>query len=182
LHQVDKGYTSRDIEIAVDNIIKYMKRDIFLEISIILDLPCRDSEDVKTNYIKIAELKERLAGEGFRIAFHMNILSVFPNLELLNTGEGLLSSSRDHSKMDLSTGKNYIINILRKCGMDRPLQLPSNRVLRDEENSYNLHYGYISSDVPVLRYDVNGNLLPSDLELMDETVMRSILERKKRRG
>jgi hypothetical protein len=182
LHQVDKGYTSRDIEIAVDNIIKYMKRDIFLEISIILDLPCRDSEDVRTNYIKIAELKERLADEGFRIAFHMNILSVFPNLELLNTGERLLSSSRDHSKMDLSTGKNYIINILRKCGMDRPLQLPSNRVLRDEENSYNLHYGYISSDVPVLRYDVNGNLLPSDLELMDETVMRSILERKKRRG
>ena len=182
LHQIDKGYTGRDIDIAVDNIIKYMSKDIFLEISIILDLPCKDSEDVQTNYRKIAELKERLTGEGFRVAFHMNILSVFPNLELLHTEAGLLKSSRNHSKMDLSTGKNYIISTLRQCGMDRPLQLPSDCVLRDEQNQYNLLYGYISSDVPIVRYDVDGNLLPSDLELMDETVMKEILTRKSRRS
>ena len=182
LHQVDKGYTGRDIEIAVDNIIKYMNKDIFLEISIILDLPAKDSEDVKTNYRKIAELKERLIGEGFKVAFHMNILSVFPNLELLYTEEGLLRSSDNQSDMDISTGKNYIINILRESGMDRPLQLPSACVLRDENNAHNLLYGYISSDVPVVRYDVNGNVLPSDLELMDETVMRDILVRKSRRS
>ena len=181
LHQVDKGYTSRDIEIAVENIIKYMNRDIFLEISIILDLPSRDSEDVRTNYRKIAELKERLTGEGFRVAFHMNILSVFPNLELLHTKEGLLRSSNNQSDMNLSTGKNYIISILRQCGMDRPLQLPSSCALMDEQNRYNLLYGYISSDVPILRHDVSGNLLPSDLELMDRTVMRDILTRKSRR-
>jgi len=150
LHQVDKGYTGRDIEIAVDNIIKYMNKDIFLEISIILDLPAKDSEDVKTNYRKIAELKERLIGEGFKVAFHMNILSVFPNLELLYTEEGLLRSSDNQSDMDISTGKNYIINILRESGMDRPLQLPSDCVLRDEDNAHNLLYGYISSDVPVV--------------------------------
>jgi len=148
LRQVDKGYTGRDIEIAVDNIIKYMSKDIFLEISIILDLPVKDSEDVKTNYRKIAELKERLIGEGFKVAFHMNILSVFPNLELLYTEEGLLRSSDNQSDMDISTGKNYIINILRESGMDRPLQLPSDCVLRDEDNAHNLLYGYISSDVP----------------------------------
>ena len=65
--------------------------------------------------------------------------------------------------------------------MDRSLQLPSNCVLRDEQNSHNLLYGYISSDVPVVRYDVDGNVLPSDLELMDETVMKEILTRKSRR-
>lgn len=181
LRQVDKGYTGRDIEIAVDNIIKYMNKDIFLEISIILDLPAKGSEDVRTNYRKISELKERLTGEGFRVAFHMNILSVFPNLELLHTKEGLLKSSTNHADMNHATGKNYIINILRKCGMDRPLQLPSDCVIRDEDNAHNLLYGYISSDVPVVRYDVNGNALPSDLALMDEAVMKEILTRKSRR-
>jgi len=181
LRQVDKGYTGRDIEIAVDNIIKYMSKDIFLEISIILDLPAKDSEDVHTNYRKIAELKERLTSEGFKVAFHMNILSVFPNLELLHTEKGLLRSSDNQSDMDISTGKNYIINILRECGMDRPLQLPSDCVIRDEDNAHNLLYGYISSDVPVVRYDVNGNVLPSDLALMDEAVMKEILTRKSRR-
>jgi len=182
LHQVDKGYTSRDIEIAVDNIIKYMNKDIFLEISIILDLPAKDSEDVKTNYRKISELKDRLTSEGFKVAFHMNILSVFPNLELLHTEAGLLKNSTNHSDMNHATGKNYIINILRECGMDRPLQLPSDCVIRDEDNTHNLLYGYISSDVPVVRYDVNGNVLPSDLELMDEAVMKEILTRKSRRS
>ena len=181
LRRVDKGYTGRDIHIAVDNIIKYMSKDIFLEISIILDLPCKDSEDVRTNYRKIAELKERLTHEGFRVAFHMNILSVFPNLELLHTEAGLLRSSDNQSDMGISTGKNYIINNLRKCGMDRALQLPSNCVIMDEDNAHNLVYGYISSDVPIVRHDVNGNILPSDLELMDETIMKKILTRKSRR-
>ncbi len=140
--------------------------------------PAKHSEDVHTNYRKIAELKERLTGEGFRVAFHMNTLSVFPNLELLHTEEGLLRSSDNQSDMNTSTGKNYIINILRKCGMDRPLQLPSDCVLKDEDNTHNLLYGYISSDVPVVRYDVNGNVLPSDLALMDEAVMKEILTRK----
>ena len=181
LHQVDKGYTGRDIDIAVDNIIKYMSKDIFLEVSIILDLPCRDAEDVKTNYRKISELKDRLTSEGFRVAFHMNILSVFPNLELLHTKEGLLKNSTNPSDMNHATGKNYIIDILRKCGMDRSLQLPSDCVIRDENNTHNLLYGYISSDVPVVRYDVDGHVLPSDLELMDETIMKEILTRKSRR-
>ena len=181
LGQVDKGYMMKDIDMAVDNIIKYMNRDIFLEISLILDLPAKDAEDVKANYRKIAQLKSRLTQEGFRVAFHMNTLSVFPNQELLHTEAGLLKYSTDPSEMNHATGKNYIINTLRECGMDRPLQLPSNCVLRDEHNAHNLVYGYISSDVPVVRYDVNGHLLPSDLELMDETVMKEILARKSRR-
>ncbi|MBC8462316.1 MAG: hypothetical protein H8D67_30470 [Deltaproteobacteria bacterium] len=85
--------------------------------------------------------------------------------------------STNNSRLD----NHNIINILIECGMDRPLQLPSNCVLRDEQNPYNLLYGYISSSVPIVRYDVNGDVLPSDLELMDETVMKDILTRKSRR-
>jgi len=177
LREVDKGYTWKDIETAVDNIISHMSRDIFLEISIILDLPSRDREDVRANYRKIAQLKERLTGEGFRVAFHMNILSLFPNLELLTTGQGLFRFSTDRSRMDHSTGKNYIIDTLRRNGMDRALKLPSRCVLRDEDNPCNLLYGYISSDVAIVRHDVHGNVLPSDLELMDEAVMKEILKR-----
>ena len=112
----------------------------------------------------------------------MNILSVFPNLELLHTEAGFLRSLDNQSDMDISTGKNYIIDILRKCGMDRELQLPSNCITKDEENVHNLLYGYISSDVPIIRHDINGNILLSDLELMDETVMKEILTRKSRRS
>ena len=181
LRQVDKGYAMKDIDIAVDNIIQYMSRDIFLEISLILDLPAKDAEDVKTNYRRIARLKARLENEGFRVAFHMNILSVFPNLELLYTDAGLLRPSTDPSEMAHATGKNYLIDMLRKCGMDRPLQLPSNCIIRDEANTHNLVYGYISSDVPIVRYDVDGHILPSDLELVDEPVMKEILTRTSRR-
>ena len=101
---------------------------------------------------------------------------------MLHSKEGLLRSSDNQSDMDISTGKNYIINILRKCGMDRPLQLPSNYVLRDDKNAHNLLYGYISSNVPIVRHAVHGNVLPSDLELMDETVMKKILTRKSHRS
>jgi radical SAM superfamily enzyme YgiQ (UPF0313 family) len=181
LRQVDKGYAMKDIDVAVDNIIQYMSRDIFLEISLILDLPAKDAEDVKTNYRRIARLKARLENEGFRVAFHMNILSVFPNLELLHTEGGLLRPSADPSEMAHATGKNYLIDMLRKCGMDRPLQLPSNCIIRDEANTHNLVYGYISSDVPIVRYGVDGHILPSDLELVDESVMKEILTRKSRR-
>jgi len=181
LRQVDKGYAMKDIDIAVDNIIRYMSRDIFLEISLILDLPAKDTEDVKTNYRRIARLKARLENEGFRVAFHMNILSVFPNLELLYTDAGLLRPSTNPSEMGHASGKNYIIDILRQCGMDRPLQLPSNCIIRDEANTHNLVYGYISSDVPIVRYGVDGHILPSDLELVDKSVMKEILTRKSHR-
>lgn len=182
LRQVAKGYTMEDIDTAVDNMIRYMSRDIFLEISLILDLPARDAADVRANYLRIARLKKRLTREGFRVAFHMNILSVFPNLELLYSDSGLLRPSTDPLDMRHATGKNYIIDILRQCGMDRALQLPSDCVLRDEDTAGNLIYGYISSDVPVVRYDVDGHILPSDLELMDETVMKEILTRTSRRN
>ncbi len=96
---------------------------------------------------------------------------------MLHTKEGLLGSSDNQSDMNLSSGKNFIIDILRQCGMDRSLQLPSDCVLRDEQNRHNLLYGYISSDVPIVSHDVDGHVLPSDLELMDETLMKEILTR-----
>ncbi|MCD6306680.1 MAG: hypothetical protein J7M32_10400 [Deltaproteobacteria bacterium] len=181
LNQVAKGYTLKDVDTAIDHIIRYMSRDIFLEISLILDLPAKNATDVRTNYERIARIKRKLARAGFRVAFHMNILSVFPNLELLYTGAGLLRPSTNASDIGHSTGKNYLIHILKQCGMDGVLQLPSRCIIRDEHASGNLTYGYISSDMPVMRYDVNGCVLPSDLDLMDESVMKEILARNSRR-
>ncbi|MCG6877957.1 MAG: hypothetical protein LJE96_02185 [Deltaproteobacteria bacterium] len=182
LKHVSKGYLYQDIEQAVENIIQYLDRSIFLEISVILDLPHRDAEDVRENYRRIAALKDRLDEAGFRVAVHMNILSVFPNLELLYTEDALLKRSFEPNDMPVSTGKNYLIHLLKQAGMDRPSQLPSSMVLPDENNAYGLHYGYISSNVPVVRHDVNGKILLSDLEIMEEDVMKKILTRKSRFG
>ncbi len=180
LKHVAKGYLYRDIEQAVDNMIRYLDRNIFLEISVILDLPYRDADDVRENYRRIATLKGRLDDAGFRVAVHMNILSVFPNLELLYTENAMLERSFNPDDMGLSIGKNYLIHILKESGMDRPAQLPSSSVLVDENNAYGLRYGYISSNVPLVRHDVKGKTLLSDLEIMEEDVTKRILLRKSR--
>jgi hypothetical protein len=180
LKHVAKGYLYKDIEQAVDNMIQYLDRSIFLEISVILDLPHRDAEDIRDNYRRIATLKDRLDAAGFRVAVHMNILSVFPNLELLYTEDAMLKRSFDLNDMASSTGKNYLIHVLKQSGMDQPSQLPSGTVLVDEDNAYGLRYGYISSNVPVVRHDINGKILLSDLEIMEEDVMKRILLRKSR--
>ncbi len=180
LEHVAKGYRYRDIERAVENMIEHLDRRIFLEISVILDLPYRNAEDVRENYRRIAALKDRLDGAGFRVAVHMNILSVFPNLELLYTENALLERSFDEKDMPSSTGKNYLIHVLKESGMKQPSQLPSSTVMVDENNAYGLRYGYISSNVPVMRHDMNGKVLLSDLELMEEDVMKRILLRKSR--
>lgn len=177
LDYVDKGYTYRDIEAALAQIINYLNRDVFLEISVIVDLPGKDAADIRKNYEQIAALKQRLTDEGFKVAVHLNILSVFPNLELLYQKAGLLRYSFKNSDLDTATGKNHLIHILRESGMDNPLLLPSKCVIRDEDNRYGLTYGYISSDTAVVRYDVHGNRLPSDLALVDEGVLASILKR-----
>ena len=180
LEHVAKGYLYRDIEQAVENMIQYLDRSIFLEISVILDLPYRDADDILDNYRRIATLKDRLDEAGFRVAVHMNILSVFPNLELLYTEDAMLKRSFDSNDMASSTGKNYLIHVLKQSGMNQPSQLPSGTVLLDENNAYGLRYGYISSNVPVVRHDVNGKILLSDLEIMEEDVMKRILLRKSR--
>ena len=180
LKHVAKGYLYRDIEQAVENMIQYLDRSIFLEISVILDLPYGDAGDIRDNYRRIATLKDRLDDAGFRVAVHMNILSVFPNLELLYTEDAMLKRSFDSNDMASSTGKNYLIHVLKQSGMNQPSQLPSGTVLVDENNAYGLRYGYISSNVPVVRHDVNGKILLSDLEIMEEDVMKRILLRKSR--
>ncbi|HKI49150.1 MAG TPA: hypothetical protein VKA69_07465, partial [Desulfobacteria bacterium] len=138
LKSVAKGYRYQDIELAVENMIQYLDRDIFLEISVILDLPYRDADDVRDNYRRIAALKDRLDGAGFRVAVHMNILSVFPNLELLYTEDAMLKRSFDANDMASSSGKNYLIHVLKQSGMNQPSQLPSSTILVDENNAYGL--------------------------------------------
>jgi radical SAM superfamily enzyme len=105
LKHVSKGYRYRDIELAVDNMIQYLDRSIFLEISVILDLPYRDAQDVRDNYRRVATLKDRLDEAGFRVAVHMNILSVFPNLELLYAEDAMLKRSFDSKDIASSTGR-----------------------------------------------------------------------------
>jgi len=92
----------------------------------------------------------------------------------------MLKRSFDSNDMASSTGKNYLIHILKQSGMNQPSKLPSGMVLVDGNNAYGLRYGYISSNVPVVRHDINGKILLSDLEIMEEDVMKRILLRKSR--
>ena len=181
LKNIKKGYTWNDIQEAVDQMIRHMDRNIFLEISTILDLPFRDEEDVQTNYQRIIEIKERLEEAGFGVGIHMNILSLFPNLELLTQKPSYFRISDRKEDMEHSTGKNYFIHLVKQAGMDAPLLLPSGELIADKENPAGLDYGFLSSDLPVIRYDVKGKILPSDLNLLDKEVIKGILKRKTKR-
>ena len=111
----------------------------------------------------------------------MNILSLFPNLELLTQKPGYFRISDKKEDMEHSTGKNYFIHLVKQAGMDAPLLLPSGELIADRENPAGLDYGFLSPDLPVIRYDAKGNILPSDLNLLDEEVIKGILKRKSRR-
>jgi hypothetical protein len=65
--------------------------------------------------------------------------------------------------------------------MDAPLLLPSDELIVDRENPAGLDYGFLSSDLPVIRYDVKGRILPSDLNILDEEVIKALLKRKSKR-
>lgn len=181
LQNIKKGYTWKDIQEAVDQMIQHMDRNIFVEISTILDLPFRDEEDAKTNYQRILEVKGRLEDAGFRVGIHMNILSLLPNLELLTQKPSYFKISDRKEDMEYSTGKNYFIHLLKQAGMDAPLLLPSGELIPDRENPAGLDYGFLSSDLPVMRYDVHGNVLQSDLNILDEKTIKAILKRKSKR-
>jgi len=181
LAQIRKGYTLQDVHQAVDNLIRHLRRDMFLEISLILDLPAQDQDDVQQNYETVRAIKQRLLEAGFRVAVHMNILSVFPNFELLDMPGSRLEVSHDPAKMEVSSGKNFLIWLLRMAGMDGELRLPHRTVIRDEASTGPLSYGYLSSDLPVIRYDRHGQILPSDLLLMGEELMEDLLRREHRR-
>ena len=181
LENIKKGYTWKDIQEAVDQMIRHMDRNIFVEISTILDLPFRDEEDAITNYHRILKVKDKLEDAGFRVGIHMNILSLFPNLELLTQKPSYFRISDRKEDMEHAIGKNYFIHLLKQAGMDEPLLLPSGELIADRKNPAGLDYGFLSSDLPVIRYDINGNVLPSDLNIMDEELIRVLLKRKNKR-
>ncbi|MBW2009872.1 MAG: hypothetical protein JRJ16_17955 [Deltaproteobacteria bacterium] len=105
LGRVNKGYEYKDVLEAVERIIAHLDRRLFLEISIILDLPARNAADVRENYRRIAGIQDRLLEAGFRVGVHMNILSPFPNMDLLRPEEGLYRTPGDPGEWDLSCGK-----------------------------------------------------------------------------
>jgi radical SAM superfamily enzyme YgiQ (UPF0313 family) len=178
LKSIRKGYTWEDIRTAVDTIIAHMDRKIFLEFSIIMDLPFRDRRDLTENYRKILLVRESLEDAGFKVGVHMNILSLFPNLELLTDRPSFFKLSDRYQDLEVSTGKNYLIHLLEKAGMDAAPLLPQGEIIKDPENPAELSYGYLCSDLAVLRYDDQGNALPSDLHLVEEDVFAKILARK----
>lgn len=181
LQSVRKGYGAADIERTLEKILHHLSKDVFLEISVILDLPARDREDVRVGYRRLGEIKERLEGAGFKVGLHLNILSVFPNMELLHQEGGLLRAFPDRGSGEGGSGRNYLVHLLRSSGMGGRSRLPRQTLLRDAAQAPDVHYGYLSYDIPVVRYDIAGKELPSDLEIIAEQDMERLLARRSRR-
>lgn len=182
LGRVNKGYEYKDVLEAVERIIAHLDRRLFLEISIIVDLPARNAADVRENYRRIAGIQDRLLEAGFRVGVHMNILSPFPNMDLLRPEEGLYRTPGDPGEWDLSCGKNFLVHLLRRGGMEQASLLPAHDLLPDPHALCRSPYGYLGSGVPVVRLDEEGKVLPSDLLLAEEDVMARILRARRKRS
>jgi hypothetical protein len=178
---IRKGYTFRDIQEALDKVVRYLDKRIFLELSVILDLPAESARDVRNNYRNVEHIKGALEEEGFKAAVHMNILNVHPNMELIHPPGGLLRLGEKDKDLPVSSGKNYLLHILRQAGLDRPSLLPGDPLLNDSSKG-STPLGYLSADTPVLRYDAGGKPLPSDLRVMEPDTMKKILLRTSRKS
>lgn len=97
LNHVNKGYGSKDVLMAIKNIVKYMKRDMILYLNIITDLPVSSIDEIHFQYRMLQKVNDLLLSEGFEVEWHIYKLFIGFNLEMVD---------------------NKYIKIIRKVGKD----------------------------------------------------------------
>lgn len=65
LNTINKGHTLKDIQIAFNNMLKFMKKDMMIMIDIITDLPVKNINDVYYQYGLMRKMKKIFKDEGF---------------------------------------------------------------------------------------------------------------------
>lgn len=150
LKYVDKGYSSKDIDKALDTMIKYMDKNISLSINIILDLPDRSKEDVIKNYQKVVEIKNKLISSGFKnFCFNIKLLQVGASIKNKFVDNKFVRCALPDEE-DIS-GRYVLWKIFRDLGIA-------------SETSFN------KVVAPLKRFDIEGKVIPSDLELVPDKI------------
>lgn len=124
LKKVNKGYTEEHINKMIDNFIRYLKRDVFINFFMISDLPSKNINDVKENYEKAIKIKERLNREGFN--------NVRYTYQLLSLNSTELKNDLILYDNSIPSGQQRLIREFESKGMNIPdyvndIYIPFNR-------------------------------------------------------
>lgn len=137
LSKIRKGQTYQDILDAFDNMIKYLNKNTYLVLSIVLDLPSDSKENCELNVVRLRELRDKLIDNGFNVGFDTNFLKVNNRIEIVD-GDFIRKSEIPTS------GANYALNYI---------------------DTYPFLPDYL--DINFSRFDANGKMLSSDFELKE---------------
>jgi len=148
LDYITKGYTWNDIKRSMNNMIKHLDKDKSIRYLAIIDLVCKDQEDIIQNYQNMLTMRDTLSGFN-RIAFSFTPLQLFPSVGMVEDTDFLKVKDGQVS------GMWYVYKYLERRGIEVNVA------------------PYLM--MPFERYDINGDLLLSDFEYVSSEVMNGIL-------
>ena len=154
LNYIDKGYGKAEIIKAFDKIEKYLRKDIFLSINMIADLPYQSKGDFLQNIDFICKLKEHMIEKGFKIRFAFSSLNIVPFLKSKMIDEKFFKVTTLDD--EYVAGRSMVWKYLEKLGFDSKISA-----------LYTL---------PYKRYDKDGKILLPDSELIPEDKENFILK------
>lgn len=153
LQYINKGYRWIDVKESMNQMIKYLRKDIALRYLYIMDLVATDRRDIIRNYTKIFVLKMKLFENGFEnfLYFPRN-LHLFPDVRMSKKTKFLEICSSDDNRL------SGIWKIYRYLDIFINIEVPEEIVL------------------PYKRFDMDGNVLPSDYHIINSDLMKEIVE------
>ena len=150
LWQLKKGYKWEEAEKAFTNIRKYYNNNR-ITCNLIIDTPVPNVEEAQLNYSRLLELKRKMENQGIKFVFTVSILHMWDEAirdDFIRLGYTRLPQER-------ISGRYHVFNEIRKR-----TELPF----------------WIDLDgVPYERIDENGNVLPPDVEIVDEEIFKEIV-------
>ncbi len=140
LDRIRKGYRYENIKIAIENIKKYMDKNIMLIFNVIMDLPSKSIQDIKENYKRILGIREEL--QGFNVKFKSHFLHCYKEVDIIKDN---LIEIKNIEELIEPSGTASLFKL-----MDEEVYIPSWMMLAFQ------------------RKDINGNIIPSDAKILEE--------------
>jgi hypothetical protein len=151
LDKIRKGYQFKDIVEATNNLVKNISKDIVVSMMLIMDLPAKSIDDIKAAYKKLTVIKDTMLNAGIRFDYSAGLLQISPGIEIVDNEYIRLVDEFTYE----CSGEGYLTKAFMDMGLPGHLPFITNAAYH--------------------RYGDDGNRIPSDLELIDENELNSIL-------
>jgi len=155
LKYIRKGYTKIAIDKAFNNIMNTCNKKLDFNISLIMDLPVKYKSSVIENYKSLKELNRKLRND--------KRFSVVLTPKLIEIGGHMRQTFIDNKHLKEANLSSEIV-----CGKYRFWKI------LDELNIQTPDI-YKLRSTPLQRFDIDGNIVESDLDLLSEDLIKELL-------